>query len=91
MRRSNSDRPGGVVPGERSPAESPRAHRDALITQLRHMLPAGALLHEAEDLRPYECDGLSAYRRLPMAVVLPRTVEQVQSVMGLCHTLPCES
>jgi len=36
-------------------------------------------------LRPYECDGLSAYRQTPMVAVLPRTIEQVQQIMRVCH------
>ena len=42
------------------------------------------MLHEREALKPYECDGLSAYRRLPLAVVLPDSIEQVQAIMRLC-------
>jgi glycolate oxidase len=42
------------------------------------------VLSEAEDLRPYECDGLSAYRRLPMVVVIPQTIEQVRTTLKLC-------
>src|SRR3569623_97071 len=49
------------------------------------LLPDDAVLWEEEDLRPYECDGVSAYRRLPRVVVLPASVEQVQAVMQLCH------
>ena len=56
-----------------------------LLAALRPLLPAHAILHEAEDLRPYECDGLSAYRRLPGVVVLPETLAQVQAIMRLCH------
>ena len=52
---------------------------------LRAALPAHGLLVEAEDLHPYECDGLSAYRQLPMAVCLPHTEAQVQQVLKLCH------
>lgn len=55
-----------------------------LITQLQSILPKGALLHNEEDLRPYECDGLSAYRRLPLMVALPETIEQVQEILKLC-------
>jgi len=55
-----------------------------LISALRQLLPAEAVLTDAEDLRPFECDGLSVYRRLPMVVVLPETVTQVQSIMHLC-------
>ena len=36
-------------------------------------------------MRPYECDGLTAYRQLPMVVVLPDTTEQVSRVLKLCH------
>jgi len=61
------------------------ADKDALLAALRALLPDDAVLWEEEDLRPYECDGLSAYRRLPWVVVLPASVEQVQAVMRLCH------
>jgi glycolate oxidase len=59
--------------------------RDVLVTALRRHLPANAVLTSEEDLRPYECDGLSAYHRLPLIVVLPETIEQVKSVLQLCH------
>ncbi len=56
-----------------------------LVTQLLALLPRDCVLFETEDLSPYECDGLSAYRQLPWVTVLPNTVEQVQAVMRLCH------
>ncbi len=64
--------------------------RAPLLRELARVLPGEALLHEPEDLRPYECDGLSAYRALPLAVALPETVEQVQRVMRACaeHRVP---
>ena len=55
-----------------------------LLAHLQSFLPSEAVLHEDEDLRPYECDGLSAYRRVPMMVVLPGTVEHVQRIVKLC-------
>lgn len=55
------------------------------INQLRSFLPCEAVLYETEDLKPYECDGLSAYRQLPMVVVLPQTEEQIVKVLQLCH------
>ena len=58
-------------------------HRFAAL--LREFLPPAAVLTEEEDLRPYECDGLSAYRRLPWMAVLPDSVEQVAHVLRLCH------
>lgn len=64
-----------------------RPRRSELVRGLLALLPADSVLYEPEDLRPYECDGLSAYRQLPMVVALPATVEEVQAVMCLCHRL----
>jgi glycolate oxidase len=59
--------------------------RSALRAELRRFLPADAVLEEQEQVRPYECDGLTVYRQLPLLVVLPRTVAEVQRVLRLCH------
>jgi glycolate oxidase len=59
-------------------------HKQEIIKALLDILPSEAVLFEEEDLHPYECDGLSAYRRLPMVVALPGTVEQVQQVLAFC-------
>ena len=48
------------------------AKRDEIIAGLRELVPASGVIAEALRLRPYETDGLSAYRQPPMAVVLPR-------------------
>ncbi|MDH5190717.1 MAG: glycolate oxidase subunit GlcD [Gammaproteobacteria bacterium] len=50
-------------------------------------LPRDAVLSSKEELHPYECDGLSAYRRLPLLVVLPETIEQVQRILTTCHEM----
>jgi glycolate oxidase len=55
-----------------------------LIQQLRGILPSAALLDSPEDLHPYECDGLSAYRQVPGLVAMPETIEQVQHILRLC-------
>jgi len=60
---------------------------NTVITLLRKRLPAQCLLYEPEDLRPYECDALSAYRRLPLIVVLPETPDQVRVVLQTCAEL----
>ena len=54
---------------------------------LRAFLPARAVLYDEEDTRPYECDGLTAYRRLPMVVALPETEEQVRRVLQSCSAM----
>src|SRR6476661_6171050 len=60
---------------------------DRLLPALRAVLPAHALLWHAEETRPYECDGLTAYRERPLAVALPETEAQVQGVLRACHAL----
>jgi glycolate oxidase len=60
------------------------AARAELMGELRAFLPEDSLLEQEEELRPYECDGLSAYRQLPLLVVLPRTIDEVQRIMRLC-------
>ncbi|MDH3832412.1 MAG: FAD-binding protein [Gammaproteobacteria bacterium] len=56
----------------------------AIITQLLAQLPEHCVLSHAEDLRPYECDALSAYRTLPLAVVIPETEEQIRITLQIC-------
>jgi glycolate oxidase len=58
-----------------------------VASRLQALLPQGAVLHAAEDTRSYECDGLSAYRQLPMVVALPENEQQVQQVLRACHEL----
>jgi glycolate oxidase len=61
--------------------------RDLLHARLGALLPPASLLSDPEDLRPYECDGLTAYRQLPLAVAIPETEEQVRAILQLCHEL----
>ncbi len=63
------------------------ARQRAVVEALRQHLPAHALLFRAEETRPYECDGLSAYRALPMVVALPETEAQVVAVLKTCHAM----
>jgi len=51
-----------------------------IATALRAVLPAECVLERAEERRPYECDGLTAFRELPVLVVLPRSDEEVREV-----------
>ena len=56
-----------------------------LLGALHERLPRANVLTEPSELIPYECDGLSAYRQHPMAVVLPETLEQVVHVLRACR------
>jgi len=64
--------------------------KNQLVAQLQQMLPTESVLYQEEDMRPYECDGLSAYRELPLVTVLPDNVEQVQAILRYCyqHEIP---
>ncbi|TNC82258.1 MAG: FAD-binding oxidoreductase [Oleiphilus sp.] len=63
---------------------------EQLLPLLGKILPESCILHEAEDLGPFECDGLSAYKAPPMLVVLPDTKAQVIDLVKLCaqHEIP---
>src|SRR6266850_598776 len=63
------------------------ARQREVVNALREFLPPDTVLWESEDVTPYECDGLSAYRQVPMVVVLPATEEQVCRVLRTCHAL----
>ncbi len=69
-----------------NPENDPRfsVDRAALLAALRKLLPQSAVLSEEEQLRPYECDGLTAYRALPLAAALPETEQQAAAVLRLC-------
>ena len=68
--------------------EAPTGERRlAVAEELRVLLPADVVLSRDEELRPYECDGLAAFRQQPMAVVLPRTEQQVRTLLLTCRRL----
>ncbi|HEY2844096.1 MAG TPA: FAD-linked oxidase C-terminal domain-containing protein [Bryobacteraceae bacterium] len=57
----------------------------ATLEELRGILGSQGLISSAEELKTYECDGLTNFRVVPVAVVLPETTEQVQAVVRVCH------
>jgi glycolate oxidase len=57
----------------------------AVHAQLAAILPPQALLTAPEAVKPYECDGLTLFREIPAAVVLPENEAQVVAVLRLCH------
>ncbi|MGH8603039.1 MAG: FAD-binding protein, partial [Gammaproteobacteria bacterium] len=56
-----------------------------ILTELKRILPQASCITEPEAMHVYECDALTAYRRLPRAVVLPDSIEQLRAVLKLCH------
>jgi glycolate oxidase len=77
--------------GERIPLEGTGAvdveRQRAVVAALRTFLPDHCILWREEDTRPYECDGLTLYRQVPMVVALPETEEQVARVAHTCFDL----
>jgi glycolate oxidase len=63
------------------------ARQEQVARALRAFLPESAVLFNTEDVKPYECDGLSAFRQVPMVVALPEDEAQVQRVLQTCHRL----
>lgn len=81
--------PGGVTVSEAikflEPRKNVMSRRRAIIEDLADLLPPECLVHEPRELVPFETDAFVAYRRLPLAVALPKTTEQVAAVMKYCH------
>ncbi|MGI4848811.1 MAG: FAD-linked oxidase C-terminal domain-containing protein [Janthinobacterium lividum] len=67
--------------------ESFIARQKQVADALRAVLPHSSVLFKEEDTRPYECDGLAAYRQLPMVVVLPADEAEVIAVLKTCLAL----
>src|SRR6202050_5592291 len=59
--------------------------RTEIVAALRHIVPGEGVIASEAAMRPYESDGLTAYRQLPMVVVLPETTAQVSAVLAYCH------
>src|SRR5918996_5938140 len=67
------------------PDQAALAKREEIVAELRAIVPGEGVIAAADELRAYECDGLSAYRAVPMAVVLPSTTQQVAAILSLCN------
>src|SRR5262245_12685508 len=61
------------------------ARRDRIVAALSEIVPGEGVIASERAMRPYESDGLTAYRALPMVVVLPETTEQVSRILAYCH------
>jgi len=60
--------------------------RERIVAVLRTIVPGEGVIAAEHEMRPYESDGLTAYRQLPMVVVLPETTEQVAEILRYCHS-----
>jgi glycolate oxidase len=67
------------------PKEDVLARRMAIANDLRAIVPGEGVVVDPDALRPFETDGLTAYRQVPMLAVLPETVEQVSLVLRYCY------
>jgi len=69
------------------PAPDPKilARRDQIIAGLAALVPPECLVTSEDERRAFETDALTAYRRMPLAVVLPRTTEETSKVMAYLH------
>ncbi|HIJ34583.1 MAG TPA: FAD-binding protein, partial [Gammaproteobacteria bacterium] len=61
--------------------------RTALCNALSKIVASESLLTEPEELTPYECDGLTALREVPLAVVLPENLDQLRAIVALCNQM----
>src|SRR5664279_1397796 len=61
------------------------AKRAAIVKALRTIVPGEGVIATEREMKPFESDGLTAYRQLPMVVVLPETTKQVSEVLAYCH------
>jgi glycolate oxidase len=58
---------------------------DEIVAALREIVPGEGVIVDEAEKRAYESDGLTAYRSVPMVVVLPSTVDQISRVLAYCH------
>src|SRR3954464_12079227 len=59
--------------------------RERIAADLRAIVPGEGVVADHDGLRPFESDGLTAYRQTPMLVVLPERVDQVSRVLAYCQ------
>src|SRR5919206_3008661 len=61
------------------------SRRAEIVRRLNEIVPGEGVVADPDGMRPFETDGLTAYRQMPFVVVLPETVEQVSRVLRYCH------
>jgi len=61
------------------------SRRAEIVAALRAIVPGEGVIDDPAELRPYESDGLTAYRQLPLVVVLPQSTQQVSAILAWCY------
>ncbi len=61
------------------------ARRAEIIAAMQSIVPGESVIFDSSALRAFECDGLMAYRQLPLIVVLPENTEQVSQILKYCY------
>ncbi len=69
------------------PDASVLSRKPEIVARLQAILPGDAVIFEPTEVKVYECDGLTAYRCPPLAVVLPSSTAEVSAVLRACHDL----
>ena len=67
------------------PDQAVLARRARIVSTLRQLVPGEGVIAAEHEMKPFESDGLTAYRQIPMVVVLPETTAQVAKVLRYCH------
>ncbi len=68
-----------------APDQTVLSRRGRIVAGLSAIVPGEGVIAAEREMRPYESDGLTAYRQLPMVVVLPETTQRVSRVLAFCH------
>ncbi|MDH3743402.1 MAG: FAD-binding protein, partial [Hyphomicrobiales bacterium] len=67
------------------PLQATMQRRGQIVAALRDICPGEGVIDTANEMRAYESDGLTAYKQLPLVVVLPETTGEVSAILKYCH------
>lgn len=70
-----------------TPDANTLARRSDIIQKLRTIVAGEGVIEDSGELAAFECDGLMAYKQLPLVVVLPETTQQVSEILKACHAM----
>lgn len=70
-----------------TPDQYTLSRKAEIVARLKAVLPSDSVIDDPAETKAYECDALSAYRCLPLAVVLPHTTEDVATALRICNEM----